>query len=268
MKKTLKLVAFGLLAYLVFLLVTLPAGQVYQYVGAQLPPSVKLYGIGGTVWSGKAELVTLGSQQYRNARWRFQPGALLSGQALFDVDFDNGQSLLKGRIGLDIFGNVVAEELIVQQELIDLQALMQVSPVTLGGKISGRIASLKMRRNGISDANADFTLRDVAFLLPRRTEWGNFKIDIKTDDANTVAKVRDEGGPLLAEGLVTLNDANEYDVTLAVEADDSASADLVRGLEFFGQPGTDGKIRLKYRGSLTQLLGGDSAKANNNDNAV
>lgn len=265
MKKTLKLLAFALVAYIVFLLVTLPANRVYQQFAEQLPSSIKFYGVSGTIWSGKAELVTLASQQYRNASWQFQWAGLVKGKALFNLDFDNGQSQIKGNVGVDVFGNMVARELLIQQELTDIQALAKVSPITVGGKMGGRINSLVVKQDKISEANATMTIIDAAFLLPRRTPWGNFKIDIESPDGNTKIKIKDQGGPLLADGLVSVSEAGEYDVNLAVEAASGASNDLIRGLEFFGRPGSDGKTRLKYKGSLPQLLGQEAPQTKTAD---
>ena len=262
MKKTLKLLALALVAYAVFLVLTLPANRVYQQFAELLPSSIKFYGLSGTVWSGKAELVTLASQQYRNASWQFQWADIIKGQALFDLDFDNGQSQIKGKLGADIGGNLIAKQLIVQQELTDIQALAQVSPITVGGKMGGQINDLAIKKNKISRADANITIIDAAFLLPRRTAWGNFKIDIESPDGITQAKIKDQGGPLLADGLITINQAGEYDVNLAIEAASGASNNLIRGLEFLGRPGNDGKTRVTYKGSLPQLLG-QEAPTNN-----
>ena len=264
MKQVIKLGVIGLIAYVVFLFATFPAARAYGYLVEQLPPSVKLYGVKGTVWSGRAELLTLASQQYRNARWRLQPKSLFSGQLLFQLDLDNGQSQLKGGVGVSISGNIVLKELLVQQELVDIQALMQTS-ATVGGKISGRVESLVASRNNIIDASANFILRDVALLLPRRTEWGDFKVDIDKPESETVIKIDDQGGPLLANGLITINEQNQYDISLAVAAASGASNDLIRGLELFGRAGRDGKTRLKYSGSVTELLGGKIVKPAAND---
>ncbi len=267
MKQLIKLSIIALAAYVVFLFVTFPAQRAYDYFAEQLPPTIKVYGIKGTVWSGNVELLTLASQHYRNARWHFQPRSLLTGQALFQLDFDNGQSQIKGGVGVDISRNLVLKNLVLQQELIDIQALMQ-SPATVGGKISGRFESLVASRNKMSKAKANFVLRDVALLLPRRTEWGDFKLVVDSADVKTSIKINDQGGPLLVEGSITIDTDNQYDVSLAIAAASGASNDLIQGIGLFGRPANDGKIHLKYSGSLTELLGDNKVKATANDKPV
>lgn len=257
-------IIYGLLvlgAYLVVLVATLPASRVYQLAAATLPPSIQLYGLKGSLWSGSADTLVLASQRYRNARWQLQPLSLLSGAMVFELDLDNGASLLQGRAGVDIFGNLILRNVSLQQDLGDIQALAQVAPISLGGKISGRIDAVKMSRRQIASAQANFTLRDVAFLLPRRTPWGDFKLDIEKPDSDTLVKVRDQGGPLRADGLITIDDANQYQINIALEAAADASPDLIQGLNYVGPRGGDGKTRLTNGGSLTQLLGGDSGQA-------
>jgi len=260
MKQVTKLSITAFIAYVIFLVVTFPAARAYGFFAEQLPPSVKFYGFKGSVWSGTADLVTLASQQYRNASWHFQPKSLFFGQALFQVDLDNGQSQLKGGVGVSISGNIVLKDVFIQQELVDIQALMQVSAM-VGGKISGRVENLVASRNKVTDAVANFILQDTALLLPRRTEWGNYKVGIDKPASETVIKIDDQGGPLLANGLITIDEQNQYDVSLAVGAASGASNDLIHGIELFGRAGSDGKTRLKYSGSLTELLGGITVKA-------
>ncbi len=264
MKKTIKLLVFAVFAYAIFLIVTLPANRLYQFFAEHIPASVKFYGLSGTVWNGEAELATLASQQYRNASWQFQWAELLKGKVIVKLDFDNGQSLIKGNAGIDVFGNYIAQDLFLQQELADIQALAQVSPVTVGGKLGGKIEELIFKSSRISSAVANFNIIDTAFLLPRRTPWGSFKVDITSPEGVTNIKIKDQGGPLLADGVITVDDAGAYDVNLAVETSRTASRDLIRGLQFLGRPGSDGKTRLAYKGNLQQLLGGQaqsSAKA-------
>lgn len=254
MKRAIKFSVIALVAYVIFLFVTFPAARAYQYISNQLPPTIKLYGLKGSIWSGQAELITLASQQYSNASWRFQPKSLFTGAAVFYLDLDNGQSQIKGNVGINLSKSIVLEDLLLQQELVDLQALAQAS-ATVGGKISGRVKSLIMSPSKISEADANFVLRDVALLLPRRTEWGDFKLDISKPDTETIAKISDQGGPLLADGTVNISETNDYNVSLAVQAASGASNDLIQGIDLFGRPGNDGKVRLNYKGSLSQLLG-------------
>ncbi|MBN4069255.1 type II secretion system protein N [Beggiatoa alba] len=268
MRRAIKLGIFTFFVYVMFLFFTFPAERAYHTIADQLPPTIKLYGLTGTLWSGQAELLTLASQQYRNASWRFQIKSLLSGEILFYLNLDNGQSQIKGNVGINLSKRFVLRDILLQQELVDLQALARSSDrasAVVGGKISGRINSLVLSRSKITDADAHFVLRDVALLLPRRTQWGDFKVDIEKPDVETLVNIADQGGPLLANGSISINETNDYDVSLTVQAASGASNDLIHGLGLFGQPGNDGKTRLNYKGSLSELLG---VKSTANDKPI
>ncbi|NOX27045.1 MAG: type II secretion system protein N [Gammaproteobacteria bacterium] len=254
MKRALSLGFLALIAYVLFLFVTFPAARAYQYIADQFPANIKLYGLKGSVWSGKAELITLASQQYSNASWHFQPKSLFVGEALFYLDLDNGQSQIKGSVGLNWSQSLILRDLVFQQELVDLQALAQTSAI-VAGKISGRVENMVLSRTRITVASGKFVLRDTALLLPRRTEWGDFKLDISKPDSDVLMKLSDQGGPLLANGTVVVDENNAYQVDLAVQAASGASNDLIQGVDLFGRPGNDGKVHLKYNGSLSELLG-------------
>lgn len=77
-----KLLVFGLLAYVVILVLTFPAQRGYAYWqdSAAAVPNISLAGISGSVWSGAADAALIHGQQLKSLHWQFQPWALLYGQ--------------------------------------------------------------------------------------------------------------------------------------------------------------------------------------------
>ena len=79
-------IVIGVIIYLVFLLVYLPANWLVSI--APLPNNVAISGAEGTLWQGQASLVTIDQRQIEQVSWQLSPWGLLVGKA--DIDFKIG----------------------------------------------------------------------------------------------------------------------------------------------------------------------------------
>jgi len=78
----LPLLAFGLLAYFVALVLSFPAERAYSHWQASenAPNNIALSGISGSVWSGKAAMAMIQGQPLEKVEWSLRPWSLLLGQ--------------------------------------------------------------------------------------------------------------------------------------------------------------------------------------------
>ncbi len=97
------LVGVGVVAYLIFLLARLPAEWFSPYVDrALVTQGIGLTSVSGTVWSGRADLLTtsaaLAPLQGSQLVWALRLGGLFQGQALVDFQLSGGAMQLQGQI--------------------------------------------------------------------------------------------------------------------------------------------------------------------------
>src|SRR5690606_26175100 len=72
-------IALGLGAYIAFALSTFPAAAAYRWFA---PPELRLAGVEGTVWSGRAALASAGDFPMRDLRWNIDAPPLLLGRVV------------------------------------------------------------------------------------------------------------------------------------------------------------------------------------------
>lgn len=148
--KPIKIIALALCAYLLMLIVSLPAAQVIPRL--PLPKQMQIQGLQGSIWNGKAALVMYQGIPVHNAAWQLNPWALLTGKLSLQLDAGNNrdaeQIALNGHIrlssdqiasdGLDLY---LPTDLIIAQLPLPL-------PVKASGRFKIRLDELAYQQAG------------------------------------------------------------------------------------------------------------------------
>jgi len=109
MKTRSTLLLTGLLVFLLFLLIKLPASVAYPLIqGAVNGP--EMLGIKGTLWSGQAASIQYMNHTFQDARWEFHPLALLTGSIDMDIDIRDQQYPLKATLSAALNGDLEARQ--------------------------------------------------------------------------------------------------------------------------------------------------------------
>ena len=82
---------------------------------------------------------------------------------------------------------------------------------------------------------------------------GDLKMTFETGADGVKGILSDGGGPLSAEGLLTLDAEGGYQFNGALAARDPSAKDLKNALNSMGRPDREGKHVIKRSGKLSQL---------------
>lgn len=245
--------ALGAGAYLAFTLATFPASTAYRWFA---PEPVVLAGVEGTIWSGRAALGSVEAFPLRELRWQLRPAALVTGRvsARFEARLAEGFVAGEMRAGRDTF---VLREL---RAASGLAALRTVLPLLEGinGQVSVSLDFLELRQGWPTDLAGEVgvTGLEAAALMPAnesmRVPLGNYELGfVETGGAGVLADLRDTGGPLEVSGVLELGNDRAYRLEGFVRARDSASAELIQGLQLMTEdPDASGRRAFSFSGSL------------------
>lgn len=145
MKKT-GLIALLLTAYLVALVVLLPARFVMQFLlipNGQGQMNIQLGGVTGSIWRGHADTLVVDTLILRDLNWTLRPLALLRGALAVDIEVaDHLDNIAVGRGRIEARRNQLrVKNLIVNARLDDVAAFSPTpSPLPLRGDIEVRVA--------------------------------------------------------------------------------------------------------------------------------
>ncbi len=242
---------FFLAVFLIALLAKLPAALVLSWAGP-LPGGVSLYGVGGTIWDGRAEQVTAAGESLGALQWRLSPWSLPLGRAdlVFRLNRDNeyllGELRWSGMAmwhlsGLD--GELQLARLWprLKRQVPQLAAL----PIQVEGRLRFFLDELALDDDG-PRAHGRINWLGAAAGAPEPLPLGDLSLQLNGREGTFA----DAGGPLSLQGTLELNGEGGYAVEMKLAARDSAAPMLGQALAFLGAPDALGRYHFQSAGRL------------------
>lgn len=248
MKRVWPLAALGVLAYLVFALVTLPAGVVIPRVQ---PSGVTIAGLDGTVWNGSAQVLQVGGVHIGSIKWKLHVVPLLTLRAAVDIDVKRTDGFVRAAVSVNA-RQVQLTDAVVS---LPIQALPpQVAPGGWSGSINARLATLTFIDGWPVSANGTVDVVQLTGPARRPAQLGSFqlKFPVETPAANTLAgSINDTEGPLKIAGKIQLKSTDRsYLVDGLVATKPEAGPELTRAMEFLGPPDAQGRREFSLAGTM------------------
>ena len=254
----LPLVVFGLLVYLVALVLTFPAERAYAHWQASeyVDKRIALSGISGSVWSGKAGVALIQGQQLKDVEWTLHPWSLLFGQVglgwrfqLPEAEGESGYVQADTALGLD--GSVSVKQLEARLPAAWVAAMAKAAVVRPSGVVSANLSQLHWDGQSLVSAEGRLAWNGAGVNIFKPVALGDLALSLETTDEAVKGVVSDGGGPLSLDGLLTVTPDGKYAFNRSLAARNSP--DLENALRTMGRAGTDGRIKLKRSGSLVSL---------------
>lgn len=243
---------FFLIVYLVFLIATLPAAQIYRWSGGG-GSGVQLYGIEGTLWRGRAQALRIGTLSLDEPAWTFRPWVLLLGRTEFRVSAGLGGGSVQSIAGRSLRGALYARDLQLSAVPVNTLATLGGAPdMGLTGRINAGIDSLRVGGGELRELDGKVEANALGLGPPVDIALGGLTLQLETDRRENRIRgiLQDNGGPLQAEGSLTLQPAGEYQFVGRISARGAAAGNLAQALNMLGRPGPDGRIAINRSGRL------------------
>jgi len=250
-----KYIFYGILFYLIFLVVTLPADISYAYWkkhwGERDP--IVLSGIEGSIWSGTVAQAMIKGQRVQQMQWHFKPLSLLLGRAEADVEFAVPDGFGKGQFGYSLFNGAYAKDVEAWIPLPVIARFVNLAALRPGGKLNINLQEFSYDDGQIKKAHGTLAWLDAEVSFFQPVALGNFQLDVSNSDDGVVGDLKDKGGPLQAKAKLSLNHKGDYNVDGELLLRDKSRTDLNQALQAMGRPNAKGAIPLKQKGNLSQL---------------
>lgn len=248
MKSLWRYAAFVVTVFVVTLIAKLPAQFVYQQFDNHLLP-VKLYGLQGSVWSGKAEQISLANYSVNNLQWQLSPWALLTGDLNIDWQFNDPLGQTSGELLSD--GDVIRITVVnADLDMAGLADLFVTLPVRIDGRLRAENVSLTFSTEGITNAGGSLSWQHAGISSPSLIEFGGFTAKLAVKDRVFKADIVDNGGAVELDGLFSLLPEYRYNYEVKIAIRDATEPGLVEGLVVLGKPDEAGRVNLRGSGYL------------------
>jgi hypothetical protein len=250
-RPTLALIALGLLAYSVFLALTMPAAVAWELMDEQVP--VEVYGPAGTVWHGGADALVAGPRRIDALRWRLHPLSLLALSPAADVSgsFTTGGGEARVRIRPD--GTLVLSDVRAQTSFDTVLAWIQRG--ALQPFADGRVELLMPHgvvRNGLlQQAEGLLTWSDAAVGVGGQVALGDLALRLRPAEPDgTVGVLTARNGPLRVDGRLELSPSGDFRLEARVRAADPGSPQARRLSSLLGLANPDGTTVITATGNV------------------
>lgn len=253
MKISWRLVGYGFGAFVVFLAATLPAEMVLPRLQAH---GITAAGVSGSVWSGNAAALQVGSTNFGATQWSLNFLPLFTGKLSANVRVKRDDGSVQAKVSTG-FGN--------HSSINDVQGSLPVSSLGGLGLPGGWQGDVRIKIPTIELENGwpvriVGTVDAVNLIGPANepTALGNFRVDFA--DAKAAAAQAGGGitgtlvsageGPLDVQGTLQLMPNRVYVVNAQVKTTASAPANITKALQYLGPPDAQGRRPLSVSGSL------------------
>jgi len=243
----------GVGAYLAFTLSSFPAATAYAWLA---PPGLRLAGLEGTLWSGRAAGGALGDVALREVRWHVYASQLLLGRLGADVR----AQLDDGFVSAQVKATRSRLQLSDVRASTSLPTLRNVLPLAgMRGALSLKLSELDLdlAKAWPSKVVGDLTLAQLETppLVPagprKVVPLGDYVVHFLDGTSGVNATFNDTGGPLEVTGTLALNAARGYTLDGLIKPRADAPQELVDGLKIMtADPDAEGRRRLMLSGSL------------------
>jgi general secretion pathway protein N len=239
------LIAIGLAAFLLTLLVGLPA----RALAPLLPPRVTVGTLEGTVWRGRTDALAVDGQTIGALRWQLHPLHLFLGRVALDTELDRGDGQARAELRLG-FSGMEARDV---EAHLPLSALPRnVVPAGWSGVLRAELARVSLPKGAVPRIEGTIELRNLKAPPPQGAAIGSYSLlfDATSKQKDRlVGKVKDLDGPMQVEGTLSLGADRSYVVEGLVAPRPDASKAVTDTLRFLGTPDAQGRRPFSLAGT-------------------
>lgn len=244
------LTAYGVLLFLVFLLINIPADVVWSLIPQQYKRGLIVSNLQGNAWSARAENVIINNYELGRANWTLNPLLLLTGKLGGHLTVRNAMGQAQSHF------TVQADQLV---ELSDLSgefnaALLDpiLRPLTLTGAIKSELTTLLLQPKLQLTASGILRWNNATVTGVQEVALGNILLNASPQNKGTLLRVSNEGGLIDIGGDIRVTGNGRYNLNLLLTNRNKNRSDIDDMLLIIGggRRDSEGRVRFTYQGAL------------------
>ena len=260
MKTAIKLVALGLITFIVLVIIKAPASLITKPLSANAP--VQCERVSGSIWNGRIAQLTVNGIAIGSVKWKINGWRLFLGELQITISL--GENMLapnlSGTIPLTVSpsGTIEIEhaQLQTKAEWISTQAALPVMPT---GMVDVNISQLKLNATTkqLPKIKAKASWTEAGISYPNPFSLGAYHVDLQhqpeTEPKVIIGTITDSDSSLHVNGTVQIDNQWQYQTDITLQAEPDAPADIRGLLPYIGLQHDDGTVHIKRQGLLQNL---------------
>lgn len=251
-KRNTTLLSIGIISFVIFLLLQVPASFGWQFAPQQIKKQIQLSGLQGTVWNGSAATSYITGQDTGRLSWEVSPFAFFVGKLGLSFNLAGKSGSMSGDVLLNdttLSASNVKSNL--RASFFNVLLAKQLPlPVMLQGKINAELDSIYFERGKQLQLAGSIMWKNAEVQGVQNFPLGKVSINLEKTDSGSIIRVSNQDNPLDIKGSITLKHNGQYDMSLGLLNREPSRKDLNDMLSFLGQPDTNGRYYFKQKGML------------------
>lgn len=242
----------ALLTYVFFLLLLTPAASIVSRI--ELPRSLQLNGISGSIWSGQIDQVLFRQQSLSNLEWSVHPLSLITGSISSDIKTDIFQNTVNGVIDYSLISKQLnLTDIKSRINASDLQQQLQLPFGDLDGVISLSADEVIIEKGKLPNITGVLSWRNAKLTLTSAMNLGDLFIRVAPgENGGLTGDISNLRGQLTVKGKLTVSDKQIYSLNLTLKPRANAPEELLSLLRLMA-PAKKGEHIISRSGHLRQL---------------
>ena len=240
-------------SYLILLIATIPAKLVTDLVSDNTPVAIR--GVSGTLWNGKAYVVSLNNAtQLNKTEWSFTVWKLLIGQIAIDVNAQFLDNDINAELGTSFLGKYFVNDLTAKISAKDVAQLANIPLAQLSGLISLNIEHAHWKQGELPIASGEINWKDATITVADTASLGEVSIILGESEQQLLkADIKNQGGDIKISGSAELVAEADYAINIKLSPTASANNNIKQSLGLFAERQSNGDYLLKNSGALNQI---------------
>lgn len=247
MKQLWPLAALGIVAYLVFALVTLPASVLTSRL---VPHGIVAAGVDGTVWNGRAQVLQAGNTHLGSVTWKLHAASLFLARLQADVRLTRVDGFAQTNLTAGTSGRIDLSQLTAS---LPLSALPPgATPGGWDGTIDLKLPELSVEQGWPTRIEGTIEIRDLTGPARRPANMGSYKVTFPAAQTGKelAGALTDLGGPLQITGSLRLKPDRSYLIEGLVATRPDAPKAISDSLQYLGAPDAQGRRPFSLAGTM------------------
>lgn len=243
-------IVFGVAAYLLVLIATIPAGLAWSVVSEHLSP-FKLETEQATIWRGKEKPGQIDNIIDFKLDWKWNPLALFNAGFGYFLNINNAAGTVQANVLWRPYGNIIIKDARGSISLEDLTGILssngffQTMPFAAKGRLLIDNLRLNIQQQWPEEIEANISLNNLEISGMQLTSWTG-RIHTLTN-GDIVATFKNIDAFLTGKIELQFSETGSLNITWNIKETGSTPADMIKNLSLLGETNAAGYRQGSYR---------------------
>jgi general secretion pathway protein N len=242
------LTAYGVVLYLLFLVINLPANVAWSLAPQQIKRSIIVSNLQASAWSGSADSIIVNGIELGKANWSFNPLLLFVGKLGGHITIRNVMGQAQSGFAIQRDDSVELSNLTSEFNAAMLDSAFR--PFTFAGIIKSDLNTLELQRKAQLIATGTLQWNNASIAGVQEVALGNVLLNASPEAKGTRLQVSNEGGLIAISGDIRVAGNGRYTLNLLLSNRDKRRTDIDTILSVLGRADAQGRVRFNQQGML------------------